>query len=50
MPPHDYGNIKNLGAWTHPGTGQKHIVARDHGFSENVMKAYRRANEKKYKF
>jgi hypothetical protein len=42
-PPHDYRQMDNMGVWTHPHTGEQHIVARDHGFSENVMKAYREA-------
>lgn len=41
-PPHDYGNTDNLGVWTHPHTGEKHIVARDHGLSEDVSKFYAR--------
>lgn len=41
-PPHDYYNIENLGVWTHPHTGEKHIVARDHGFSEHVRDFYNR--------
>lgn len=47
-PPHDYSQIKNLGTWTHPLTGEKHIVARDHGFSETVKDAYQNAFRKKY--
>jgi hypothetical protein len=50
MPPHDYGNIKNLGVWTHPHTLEEHIVARDHGYNEEVMNAYRAANRKRYGF
>ncbi len=38
-PPHDYQNIENLGVFHHPD-GSKHIVARDHGFSEEVSGAY----------
>jgi hypothetical protein len=45
-PPHDYEQIKNLGVFEH--NGEKHIVARDHGFNDEVMKAYRKANKKKY--
>lgn len=41
-PPYDYRNIKNLGVFNHPD-GSKHIVARDHGFSDEVMNAYRDA-------
>lgn len=39
-PPHDYRQRKNLGVWKHPVTGKEHIVARDHGFSSEVMHAY----------
>jgi hypothetical protein len=45
-PPHDYRQLKNLGLWTHPVTGNQHIVARDHGFSKNVMDAYSAARKK----
>lgn len=41
-PPHDYRQIKNLGIFNHPD-GSQHIVARDHGFSDEVMGAYRNA-------
>lgn len=46
-PPHDYSQMKNMGVWTHPVTGTKHIVARDHGFSKDVMDAYHSAFLKK---
>lgn len=39
-PPSDYRDINNLGVFHHPD-GPKHIVARDHGFSTNVVHAYR---------
>ena len=42
-PPHDYRQIDNMGVWPDPRTGEQHIVARDHGFSEDVMTAYRDA-------
>ncbi len=42
-PPHDYRQKKNLGVWQHPVTGKEHIVARDHGFSHEVMGAYKDA-------
>lgn len=45
-PPHDYQQLGNLGVWTHPHTGEQHIVARDHGFSSDVMKAYSSARKK----
>jgi hypothetical protein len=42
-PPNDYRQMGNMGVWTHPHTGEQHIVARDHGFSQKVMNAYRDA-------
>jgi hypothetical protein len=51
-PPHDYRQLGNLGIFTHPHTGKQNIVARDHGFSRNVMEAYHEARSqarKKYK-
>lgn len=47
FPPHDYRQINNMGMWTHPHTGEKHIVARDHGYSKNVMDAYHDARYRK---
>lgn len=44
-PPHDLGQIKNLGVFHHPD-GSKHIVARDHGFDTDVAHAYRKAKMK----
>lgn len=44
-PPHDYRQMGNMGIWAHPHTGEKHIVARDHGFSTNVMEAYHEARQ-----
>ena len=41
FPPHDYRQMGNMGVWTHPVSGEQHIVARDHGFNEDVMKAYK---------
>lgn len=46
MPPFDYRQRGNMGIWTHPVSGEKHIVARDHGFNEEVMKAYKEARQK----
>jgi len=46
--PADYRQQKNLGVWKHPVTGQEHIVARDHGFSNEVERAYRDARKKQY--
>ena len=40
--PHDLQQIKNMGVFTHPN-GTKYIVARDHGFSPDVAKAYQQA-------
>lgn len=55
MPPFDYDQIENMGKWKHPHTGEYHIVARDHGFNDEVMNAYKDsrkarddANFKKY--
>ena len=44
--PHDFGN-RNLGIWEHPVTGEKHIVASDAGFSNDVMKTYQKAFKNK---
>lgn len=37
--PLDYRQIQNMGVWHHPD-GSKHIVARDHGYSLGVEKAF----------
>ena len=47
--PADYIQQKNLGVWKHPVTGEEHIVARDHGFSNEVEGAYRDARLNKIK-
>jgi hypothetical protein len=44
-PPHDYRQKRNMGVWTHPITGQEHIVARDHGFNSDVFKAYEESRD-----
>lgn len=49
FPPHDYRQMKNLGVFKHPD-GSQHIVARDHGYSEEVMDAYKAARNRKYGF
>ena len=49
MPPHDYQQAGNLGIWTHPVTGEKHVVARDHGFTKQTQEAYSAAYNKKIK-
>ena len=46
FPPHDWAQIKNMGVFKHPD-GSEHIVARDHGFSPDVMKAYAQTRNKK---
>ena len=46
--PHDFGN-RNLGIWEHPVTKERHIVASDAGYSDDVMKAYQKAFENKSK-
>lgn len=35
----------NMGLWTHPVTGEKHVVASDAGFSKNVMRLYNKARK-----
>jgi hypothetical protein len=45
-PSRDLEQIQNMGVWTHPD-GSKHIVARDHGFSNEVALAYQTAHKKK---
>lgn len=45
-PPDDYGQLKNMGVFTHPITGKQYIVARDHGFTNEVAKAYLHATRK----
>jgi hypothetical protein len=44
--PSDYSDIGNMGVWKHPN-GTEHIVARDHGFSDDVNHAYNLAKRKK---
>jgi hypothetical protein len=39
--------MKNLGIFNHPD-GSQHIVARDHGFSDEVMSAYKAARISRY--
>lgn len=46
-PPHDLGQLKNMGVWNHPD-GSKHIVARDHGFDNDVDRGYRDARRRQY--
>lgn len=36
---------RNMGIWTHPVTGEKHVVAADAGFSREVAKAYSKARK-----
>ena len=45
-PAYDYMQKKNLGIWTHPVTGEKHLVARDHGYDSTVQAAYSRARRR----
>lgn len=42
-PPHDYSQLENWGMWEHPVTKKKHPVIVDHGFSEDVQRAYKEA-------
>jgi hypothetical protein len=46
MPPFDYRQKGNMGIWKHPVSGKQHIVARDHGFNDDVMKAYKEARQR----
>ena len=46
-PTGDYIQKKNLGVWEHPHTGERHIVARDHGFNTDVAHAYQQAQHMK---
>jgi hypothetical protein len=48
MPPNDYQQTGNMGIWTHPVTGKKHVVARDHGFTKLAQDAYHDARTTKY--
>lgn len=40
---YDYQQIQNLGVFVHPVSGKKFIVARDHGFTNEVRNAYNEA-------
>ena len=42
--PNDYQQIGNMGVWQHPD-GSKHIVARDHGYDNDVESAYKAARK-----
>lgn len=44
-PPHDYVH-SNLGVWTHPVTRKKHILARDHGYGQEVAEGYKYARDR----
>lgn len=46
-PPHDWVQLGNMGIFKHGD--KKHIVGRDHGFSEDVMNAYQKARYNKNK-
>lgn len=48
-PPHDYRQLKNMGVFEHPD-GRKMIVARDHGFDNEVQSAYRSARQRQWKY
>ena len=37
---------RNMGVWSHPVSGGKHIVLSDYGASEDVLKEYRKAQIK----
>lgn len=42
-------NKGNMGVWTHPITGSKHIVLSDYGYDDNLAKEYQKARSKQYK-
>lgn len=46
-PPHDYEQMKNMGLFHHPD-GSKYIVARDHGYNDQVRNAYREMFQRRY--
>lgn len=50
MAPDDLSQIKNMGVWTHPVTGEKSIVARDSGFTPEVGQAYSEVRRKEGKW
>ena len=35
----------NMGVWTHPHTGEQHVVIQDYGFGRDVPKLYEQARE-----
>lgn len=39
----------NMGIWTHPVTGEKHVVISDYGYDNNVAKHYYAAKQERYK-
>lgn len=43
-------NLGNLGEFTHPVTGKKQVVYRDHGFHEDIAKLYTKARRNMYKY
>ena len=45
--PNDYDK-RNMGIWEHPVTGKKHIVLADYGASDDVLKMYAKAYQKKF--
>jgi hypothetical protein len=42
-------NKRNMGVWTHPHTGEKHIVVSDYGFTGEVAKHYNDARKNQIK-
>jgi hypothetical protein len=48
---HHPGDLRkaNMGVWTHPHTGQKHIVIADYGFSADVARYYQAARERMFR-
>ncbi|HET8689434.1 MAG TPA: hypothetical protein VFM18_22715, partial [Methanosarcina sp.] len=39
---------RNMGIWTHPHTGQKHVVLTDYGATDEILKLYGKARQEKY--
>lgn len=39
---------RNMGIWTHPHTGKKHVVLSDFGASNEILGLYDKARKNKY--
>ena len=44
--PHDFVQLDNWGVHTHPVSGEKQLVIRDHGQSDEVDSAYKKSNRR----